>query len=316
MTQAFRIMILAVMLVTLLGCSPSNKLERIVIATTPWLGYYPLYYADEIQLDEQLGIDLEIIENLSTNDFRRSIVKSYIDGFASSIQGVSQINQILTTPLDLVLFTNFSSGGDVIIARKSITALSELEGKRVGFRRNEISHFVALNALKLEDLTEDDIHHIEANPLDAVEMFERREIDAFVTYPPISISLLKDPDLHVIFTSKSLPIPVLDCIVFKGDRSESKQQKLIQLWDAAIKKIRSQPNAYLQFLSSQLGTTMPEAKKNLEGITLLTLDEQKGLFSSPEQIKEILLRACEVSGTKASLCIRDLHFIRFGGLQL
>lgn len=315
MKKSVKMLVLTCLLTMLFGCTPNQTREKIVIATTPWLGYYPLYYAEEIRLDEKLGIDIHIIESLSSNDFRRSIVKNHIDGFAASIQGLSQINQILSVPIELALFTNFSNGGDVIVAKKDIPTMAALQGKRLGFQRNEISHFVAKSALNWAGMEVEDVRHVETKPLEVHEMFERDELDAFVTYPPISLGLLEDENLHTIFTSKVIPNRIVDCLVIKGDRSEEKSAAIRELWEAVIEKIVQEPNAYLRFLAEQLGTTIPEAQLNLNGIHLLNWEQQAYMFESPEIIKELLLSACEVNETKESVCIRDLHLIRFGKVE-
>ncbi len=315
MKKSVRVLILTFLLTILFGCTGEQSREKIIIATTPWLGYYPLYYAEEIRLDEQLGIDLHIIESLSSNDFRRSIVKNHIDGFAASIQGLTQINQILSMPVELTLFTNFSNGGDVIVSKKSIANLQALKGRRLGFQRNEISHFVAMSALNWAGMNISDVQHVETKPLEVHEMFERNDLDAFVTYPPISLTLLEDDNLHTIFSSKVIPNRIVDCLVMKGDRTGKKSAAIRALWEAVIKQIKQEPAAYLRFLAEQLGTTIPDAEINSQGIQLLNWKEQSYMFESPEKIKDLLLTACEVNEMKASACIRDLQLIRFGKVE-
>ncbi len=299
-------------LLCLSSCVPQKKLNTIVLATTPWVGYYPLYYADAIGLDKQLGIDLKIIENLSIHDFRRAVVKNHIDGFACSMSEITQINQILEMPLELVLFTNFSNGADVIVANKNIATLQDLKGKLVGFQQYSLSHFVTIIALNSIGFTEEDIKHVEVKPSNANNMMTSGAIDAYVTYPPHSLQLLDSSENHIVFTSHNTPYKIVDNIVLKGDRGEQMTKDMRRLWATTMEHISVDPTGYHQFLAEQLGTSVEIAQEGLVGVEMLTWKQQSHFFENPEEIKEILQLACELTESTSLRCLRDLRNIHFG----
>lgn len=297
------------------SCSPQREVRTIVLATTPWVGYYPLYYADELGLDTQIGINLKIIENLSIQDFRRTVVKNHIDAFACSMAEITQINQMLEMPLELALFTNFSNGSDVIVANENVASLEDIRGKTIGYQKYAISHFVALIALKSIGLEENEIRHMEVRPAEAQEMLATGEIDAYVTYPPVSIQLMASEGNHVIFDSKDAPYEIIDHIVIKGDRDTQMTRDLRRLWVLVLSRIRENPEEFLYFLAEQLGSSKKEATKSLQGVELLSWQEQAHFFQNPDEIKKLLHLACELTESTSLRCLRDLQFIRFGKVE-
>ncbi|UAA40221.1 ABC transporter substrate-binding protein [Paraneptunicella aestuarii] len=300
----------------LLGCSERPQLNKIVLATTPWIGYYPLYFAEQIGLDEELGIDLRLIENLSIADFRRTVVKNHIDGFASSMSEVTQINQILEQPMDLVLFPDYSNGGDVIVANKQIESLADLQGQPVGFEWQALSHYVVQIAFDSVGISQPKVEHVEAEQVNAESMLSSGAIQAYVTYPPISTQLLKSENVHVIFNSSSTPYKIIDVIMLKGDRDPVLKKDLRRLWEAVMKKINNNPEPFLAFIAEQLGVDVELAKKEISGVEFLDWRQQAHLHEEPEKVKKLLKLACEITPATALRCLKDLDLIHFVDPQL
>lgn len=316
--QQIRILICVLLsIVTLLlsGCIGQDEENKIVLATTPWVGYYPLYYAEEIGLDSQMGVDLRIIENLSISDFRRAVVKNHVDGFAASMSEVTQLNQILEQPLDLVLFPDYSNGADVIVANKNIQSLKDLLGKPIGFEWQALSHYVVHIAFDSIGIAKPQVEHVVVEQVNAEAMLASGEIQALVTYPPLSTQLLKSGNLHVVFNSSSTPYKIIDVIMLKSDRDPKKKRDLRLLWEAAMNQINANPSAYLAFLAEQLGTDMKMAEQELKGLELLNWRQQAHLHEQPEKVKKLLKLACELTQNTALRCLRDLELIQFDETQ-
>ena len=84
------------LLLMLTACGWQSDQKTIInMSFTPWIGYYPFYFAIEKQIPEKYNADLRVLETLSVQDFRRANIKEHVDAFASSLMELTRTNSIL-----------------------------------------------------------------------------------------------------------------------------------------------------------------------------------------------------------------------------
>ncbi len=294
------------------SCSGLRPDKTVIsLSLTPWVGYYPLYYAIEKQVPGQFAVDLRIVETLVVQDFRRASLKDHIDGIVCSNMELSQINMVLQEPLRYVLATDYSNGADVIVARKEIPDLKALQGRPVGFEWHALGHYIMNAAYRQADIKKPVIVHQNIEQIAAEEAFADGVVDAYVTYPPISTRLLKDPGLHQIFDSSAIPYYVSDVIALKHDRGPEKAELLKQIWFSTLDLIESEPQEYLEFVAKQLHVDVGAAKEALSQIQLIGRGDQEA-FKQTGLLKYLQI-ACAVSKDKEQDCLAALDKLYIDG---
>src|SRR5207248_702693 len=104
--------------------------------------------------------------------------------------------------------SDFSYGGDGIIATKNIKSIADLKGKRVACPEGLPSHFFLLHLLKQNNLGPKDIELVPADDGgQAATMFASGRVDAAVTWDPwISQADKKTEGKgHVLITTRDAP---------------------------------------------------------------------------------------------------------------
>lgn len=303
MLRRFAQVSIAVIVCSLLSSCFDTKRTRTVISMsmTPWVGFYPLYYAVARGIPERFNADVNIVETMSVQDFRRANLKSHVDGFVSSNMELAQSNMLIAEPLVYVLAADYSNGADVIIATSDIKTMEDLNGKRIGFEWDALGHYFVEAAFSSVEIHNPDYTFVNIEQVSAGESFAKGELAAYATYPPISTQLIEDYEgLHAVFDSSVIPYLVSDIMVLKESRKD-KADILKQIWWASIDLIEQDPEAYAEFVAMQINTDVETAKQELSGVRLIPKDRQKW-FVKGDLINTFNL-ACAVNPTNMKPCI-------------
>lgn len=276
---------------------------------TPWVGYYPFYFAIEKQIPEKYNADLRVLETLTVQDFRRANVKEHVDAFASSLMELTRSNSILQQPIEIIAFLDYSNCADVIVASKDIANMQELQGKVVGFDWRSLGHYFLQKASQFENLESDSYQHRQVEQVVAHEYFNEGTLDAYITYPPISTQLLKDENLHVIFDSSKIPFQIMDVLAMKkGD--VNKREILFDIWKDTTNYIKQHPEEYAEFLAKLMNSSTGKVKEELAQLIMIDADMQSQV--SREDLVELMLDGCKILGEESDACknqLRKIHFI-------
>ncbi|MFT4924987.1 MAG: NitT/TauT family transport system substrate-binding protein [Phenylobacterium sp.] len=282
--------------VFLFGCGPAPKPQKVRIAINPWPGYEFLYLAAEKGMFVKQGMNVEIVELSSLADVQRVYIQGRVDGFGSTAIEAVQAAGITGHPVKIVLIPDFSFGGDVIIANKSITKVSELKGKRIGAEVGSLGMFVLHAALNKYGLSLDDVNIVNVEQLDARLAMKNNEIDAIVTYPPYSIAMEKGLGLKSIFDSSEIPGKVIDTLVIRSGLLENEAQWVSDfhaVWYQALEYTKTHQQEAYAIMAKREGVSVAEFADALTGLTIVTADEQAPLLAS-KQLKDNIADVCGV----------------------
>ncbi|WKB36600.1 ABC transporter substrate-binding protein [Terrilactibacillus sp. S3-3] len=81
-------------------------------------------------------------------------------------------------PIKSVFATDYSAGGDGIVAKSGIHSIKDLKGKKVGTEVGTIEHFFLLTALKDAGMSEKDVQLTNMSVEDAGNAFIAQKLDA------------------------------------------------------------------------------------------------------------------------------------------
>lgn len=308
-------MVLLIMVILPLHSCSWLRPDKTVInlSFTPWVGYYPFYFAIEKQIPEKYNAELRVLETLSIQDFRRVNIKEHVDAFACSLMELTRTNGILEGDVDIVAFLDYSNGADVIVARKGISSMSDLQGKVVGFDWRSLGHYFLHRAMQFEELEKTEYIHRQVEQVVAKQYFDEGSLDAYVTYPPISTNLLHDENLQVIFDSSKIPYEIIDVLAMKkGD--DVKKKILSDIWGDISDYINHNPEEYVAFVANLMNSEPQNIRKELQQVVMIDNKMQSNV--DKDEFLKLMQNGCIILGEESATCLNLLHKIHFNNAPI
>ena len=258
----------------------SNK--PVTIAFNPWPGYEFLYLAEKKGFFEKTGANIELVQMGSLSDSQRSYINGHTDGLASTIIEAVQAEALGGKPLKIVMVPDYSNGGDVIVAPKNITKIEELKGKKIGCEVSSLGIFVLQRALAKAGLALSDVRVVNVEQSYGEESILDGKIDAFVSYPPVSVDILKNDQYHTIFTSAEIPREIIDTVALSEDvlsKNPGITDKLLEAWQLALDYYRDNPEDAVKIMADREGISPEDFTAVLGDLMIMDAKQQQSLFS-------------------------------------
>jgi len=277
------------------GCSKPT-VSPVEIAINPWPGYEFLYLAEQKGFFEQVKLNAKLIQLDSLSDVQRSYVNGYADGIASTVIEAVQAEVLGGKPLEIVLVPDFSNGGDVIIADKGIKSVKDLKGKTVGCEVSSLGIYILQRALSSHDLKLSDVNVVNIEQLSGEQALLNGSIDAFISYPPVSINILKHDKYHQIFSSAEIPNEIIDTVSISKDALKQNPDfvpKLHKVWQMALDYYQEFPEDALKIMSKREGYSAQKFKDILSELYILDNKAQKALFSKQYALQNSVINVCK-----------------------
>ncbi|MCM3766888.1 ABC transporter substrate-binding protein [Neobacillus niacini] len=292
---------LVLVLLALTGCSgqtssndqkdgQKKESSTISLGVATWVGYGPLWIAQEKGFFKKNGVDVNLMKMESNTDRRTALAANRIQGFASTVDthvvsAASNVDVVQVVALDE------SHGGDGIVAKKEIKSIKDLKGKRVAVQTDGgASFFWFLYLLKQEGI---DFKEIEAQNMtagDAGAAFVANKVDAAVTWEPW-LTKAKDTEFgSVLMTSDVSPGVITSTIAMRQDfvKGNPKAVKaLVKSWFEAVDFFKTNKQEALEIMGKAMGQSPAELEEALKGIRLYDQEGNQKLFGTKEQPGEL-----------------------------
>lgn len=262
-----------------------------------WYGFYPFYYAVENGIDEKHGLKLKVLEPSNISNLRRSYLRDQVDFAATSMIEFTNAVYLSQLRLHPVLITDYSAGGDVVVAKKSLTSVAGLLEQRVAVPANGIGEYV-LSLIFGTPEPDQLFTQVLIPETECARAFEQNLIDACVTYPPISTYLLEDESLHTVYTSKSHPGRIFDMVWAKPDVPVEHRERLQQIWFETIALIEQDPHAFHEFVADIASVDKDSVTNAMAGISLNNETQHRAMMLMGRQLAKDLVTVCEVAGNQ------------------
>lgn len=193
---------------------PSAKTYRIGLG--PWVGFGPLYLAQEKGFFKEAGVPVELSVLTGLAERNSALKSGQVDALAAPVDYfvLSAGNHLETT---VVMAIDESVGGDGIVANKSIQKFEDLKGKRVAFQRGLPSEFFLRALLKDHGMRLEDLNGIDMETAQAGAAFIAKQIDAAGVWEPWLTKAQEQGGGHVLASTKEYPNLIVDCIAFNKD---------------------------------------------------------------------------------------------------
>ena len=170
--------------------------------------------------------------------------------------------------LTAVLVFNISAGADHVLARRGITSIRQLAGKRIAVERSALGDLMLHLSLQAAGLDCTQVQVVPMTPDNHHQVWQAGQVDAMVCYEPIA-SQLQHAGAHSIFDSRSLPGMIVDLLAVRTD-----------LLDQYTAQLRSLTNAHFRACHHLLHFPQDAAYKLAERLKLTArgvLETYRGL---------------------------------------
>ncbi|MHB0953960.1 MAG: ABC transporter substrate-binding protein [Allorhizobium sp.] len=279
--------------------------ETVKLGLQPWLGYGPLWVAEEKGFFKKYDLDVALTTFNWDQDMTAALASGNLNVIASATNGmVTNFNQGVDQKGFLIMDLSFEADG--IIAGKGIASIGELKGKKVAFESGATSDLLINYALKENGMTIADIEHVPMGASEAGLALIADRVDAAVTYEPyISTTISQGGDYKVIYTAAKKPGLIGDMLTASSEwikANPNDVKGLIMAWDDAINFIRSNPEEGKAIIAKAVGSPMAEFEPAFKGVRLYNAKENvealKGEFQASLQIVGEILKATNPDNIK------------------
>jgi NitT/TauT family transport system substrate-binding protein len=232
------------LLLLLSACSPPPP-EPLRVAINPWPGFEYLYLAEQLNLFAAEGVQVKILQFGSAHDSSRAYELGQVDGYCTTPGGALLSREKSARQPQIVHVTDYSSGGDLIVAKAPIQRLAQLVGKRVGVEPNSLNSYILARALRSAGLSVEQLTLVNLGQNAMLEALQNGVIDAAVSYPPFSVPMLKLPHYQEIFNTRVIPGEILDVIAFDASVLATRKpevQAMLRALEAAHQYASAHPD--------------------------------------------------------------------------
>ena len=249
-----------------LGLAACARTHPVQVGLHAWVGYEPLLLAEHFGW---LGDKVRLHQGGSASDSIAGLEAGTLDAACLTLDEVLGV-RARGLPLTVILVLNESVGADVVLARAGISALTDLEGKRLAVEKGGVGALVLQKLLMASGLTKDDIELIDVPPSEHAPLWHAGEIDAAISYPPYSKVLLRDGAV-ALFDSREFPQTIFDELAVRSDRMRHHRAALRTLVEGqlrALDHLRLSREDGLRRIGAWRGLEFEEVETSFRGLHL------------------------------------------------
>lgn len=177
----------------------------------------------------KLGINVKINVINDATQSSNALIKGDLNAAGYTINRTAFLSQKFTKANENVVMpyiTNYSNGGDGIIAKSTIKSVKDLVGAKIGVPEFSEAQTLVVWFVNNSDLSKDEKKNIIDNLVlfstadDTAKAFFAGQIDVAATWEPYLTQAKNMTDAHVLFSTASSTNLVMDGILFDKDFAE------------------------------------------------------------------------------------------------
>lgn len=282
MKKLISLSVLCLLLLNLVGCSKQNTENELSVAIVPWIGFAPLYvaqeqgYFDELNLD----VDIQVITDIGT-------VKSAIQSDKLDISwGTGDMMPIFAdSGLNLKAFyaIDWSNGGDGVVASEDYQDWSDFEGVEFAAQEGFPPGNLFLYALEENGVDLSKVSIKEMDTSTAASAFKAGQVDVAALYQPYLSAASEREGSSIFISSADYPYVITDYLSAKPEVLEGKREQikgLVEALDKAISFINSEKELAAEISAPFFGLEKQEALDIFGDVVFPSLKENQELFNS------------------------------------
>lgn len=280
--------VLAFLMVFALGCTKKEetakgkKLTQLNVGLVTWPGFGPLFVAAQKGFFKEYGLDVKfsIIEDEAAR--RSAFASGQLDIAANTVDALAG-GATKGVNGKIFLKTDESFGADGIIAKKNITSIPQLKGKKIAYPKGLPSHYFLYEVLKDNKLSMKDIQSIQMEASDAGAAFAAGKIDAAVTWEPW---LSQGASVgNILTTTKDKPGLIVDVLMVNPDSLIDKREDMknfLKGWFRGLEFIQNNQQEAIKIIADALKLSPQETEGLMTLVNFADLKENKRFFGIQE----------------------------------
>jgi NitT/TauT family transport system substrate-binding protein len=259
------------------GSSGSSESSggTITLGFSAWPGWFPWAVAEEQGIFDDVGIDVELKYFSDYTASLDAMAAGQVDANSQTLNdtlvGISGGSDQVA-----VVVNDNSAGNDAIIADESIETVQDLEGKSVAAEAGVVDHFLLLQGLADEDMSESDIDFHGLPTDQAAASFAGGEFDAVGVFAPFTTQALEREGSHVLFDSSDYPGTIPDFLVVDRQLVEDRPddvQKLVDAWYTTLDWIDAHPDEAVEIMADRAEVSVEEYQDFADGTRIFSADD-------------------------------------------
>lgn len=240
---------------------------------------------------DKLGISVNISIINDATQSSNALVSGKLDASGYTINRVAFLSDKFDkSDIDVIMpyITNFSNGGDGIIAKSNIKSVNDLVEAKIGVPQFSEAHSLVVWFVNQSDLSDKEKNSIIDNliffetPDEAAKAFFAGQVDVAATWEPYLTQAKNMSDSHILFSTASSTSLIMDGILFNKDFAEKNPDIVSTFIDGAL-----QANDLYETDLSTIKSVMPmfstasdeDITSNCKSAKLMTYADNIEMFS-------------------------------------
>lgn len=235
---------------------------KVILGQSSWIGYAPLYLADQMGFFDDHGADVDVQSFESKTDSKSALAAGRIQGISTTVD-THVMSEASGMDLSIVLALDSSNGGDGLSAKSDIPDVKSLAGHTVALDTSGgASYFWFQYLLQKEGMTLDDVQVVNMSSGDAGAAFVAGEVDAAVTWEPWLSKAKETENGTVLVDSSSTPGVIVDALAMDKTFAETYPETvkaIVSGWYDALAYMESNPDDAYKIMMEYTGDETVEA---------------------------------------------------------
>jgi NitT/TauT family transport system substrate-binding protein len=242
------------------------------IAMAHWIGFSPLNVADVKGFWKEQGINVQVINNADDSNIFKQFENKEID-IGIHMMGSWAAQYMKGTPLTIIAETDWSNGGDKIIAKKDLD-IAQLKGKPIGtYNSTPAVTFLINKCLSEKNLKLSDVKLVEFATEPLTDNFISGRFQLIVNYDPQALRAEKSGGGKLVATSATYPGCIPEGMAVRGDIIKDAPKadlvKILKGWLKAVAWTQESSNwkEYVEILNSKtFEGEKPYSEEDIKGM--------------------------------------------------
>lgn len=288
----------------------SDNTNVINLSLDEWVGYATILQANgglttqPGSIYDKLGIKVNINIINDATQSSNALIKGELDGAGYTINRLAFLSsKFSNAKIDVVMpyITNYSNGGDGIIALSSINTIEDLVDARIGVPQFSESQAMIVWFVNQSNLSQEDKDKIISNlilfetPDEAAKAFFAGKIDVAGTWQPYLTQVENMTNSHILFSTANSTKLIMSGVIFRDDFAKANPELVSKFIDGTLQAIDSYDKE-LDVLRNSMPMFNGMSDEDIVGMTmdaaLATWNNNMDIFK--EDAKTIYSNMCDV----------------------
>jgi len=192
-----------------------------------------------------------------------------------------------------ILITDYSNGNDMIVAKKGISGIKALKGKKVGLETGLVEHLMLTKALEKNGLKITDVKLVNVPTHQTAQTLASGNVDAIGAWQPNAGQALKAvAGSKAVFTSADVPGLIYDLVCVSPQSLNQRRAdwvKVVKVWNRIAAFVRDPANQAeaVKLMAARAGVPPEEYAKFIPGTRFLSPEEALTRFVPKDSLDSL-----------------------------